>query len=66
MTIELRQRVGDAYVVAVLDENGACKVEVTDAMSNPISGPERDRALEAILQGINTMRRHVWKVELGR
>jgi len=66
MTIELRRRVGDAYVVAEQLEDGKWKLEVTDAMSNPIDGPPRERALEVVMAEISTLRSHIWHNELKK
>ena len=66
MTIELRRRVGDAYVVAEQSDDGTWKVEVTDHLSNPITGPARESALEAVLAEISTLRAHIWREELKR
>lgn len=66
MTIELRRRVGDAYVVAEQHDDGVWRIEVTDALSNPIAGPEREKALQAVLAEISSLRQHIWKDELKR
>lgn len=66
MTIELRRRVGDVYVVAVQSDDGLWKIEVSDHLSNPVAGPARERALEVVLAEISTLRAHIWRDELKR
>ena len=66
MTISLRRRVGDVWVVAEQGDDEVWKIEVTDSLSRPVVGPERDVALEAVLQEISNLRTHIWKVELKK
>jgi hypothetical protein len=64
--ISLRWRIGDVYIVIDGDAKRGWRVEVTDAMHNPIEGPERERALEQINDELSSVRRHIWRNELKR
>lgn len=66
MTISLRRRVGDVWVIAEQGDDGQWKVEVVDNHKQPVEGPQRDEALEAALQEISGLRAHIWKIELKR
>lgn len=66
MTISLRRRIGDVWVVAEQNDDGMWKIEVTDSLSNPVTGPKREEALEVALQEISRLRQHIWKHELKR
>lgn len=66
MTISLRTRVGDVWVLLEQHDDGRRKIEVTDTLSQPVTGPEREKALEAAMAEISKMRNYIWKVELKR
>lgn len=66
MTITIRWTVGRAYVVAERVDDGPWTVSVTDALSRPIAGDERVRALEQVNTEVSSLRAHIWHNELGR
>jgi hypothetical protein len=63
--ISVRQQVGNVYVKIDRGADGKWKVEVTDAASRPVMGPERDVALSEVLAEVSSLRAHIWNEELG-
>jgi nitrogen fixation protein FixH len=62
MTISLRQRVGDVYVVAKAREDGTWNVEVLAEFGHETKAEEREEALRVVMKELSSLRGHIWNV----
>ena len=62
MTVVLRRRVGDVYVVVERKDDATWTIEVVaEAFQQEVTEAERKAALQAVLSELSSLRQHVWE-----
>lgn len=64
MTVILRRRLRDIYFIAEQKPDGSWAIEITNALSEPVSEEERREILQSVLDELSSLRGQVWR-ELG-
>jgi hypothetical protein len=64
VTVILRRRLRDIYFIAEQRPDGSWVIEISDALSEPVSEEERREILQSVLNELSSLRAQIWK-ELG-
>ncbi len=65
VTVILRRRLRDIYFIAEQKPDGAWTIEISNALSEPVSEEERREILQSVLDELSSLRAQVWR-ELGK